>query len=383
KEFLDKIIDKRLVIQEAKRLGLQSDKAYIKEFNQYKNYLCVNKFYKEEIVNKIKVSEEEIKELYKKRYGKEESSSNQENYEKYRTNLWKEINSSKLELSGKEYLEKLKSELGLRIEEDFLNELEVSSVYPSNITEKKIALWKGGEVTDLELLERLKRKENEGGGTKRDILINLIEYKLIDQVALSKNYDKHDLDIQAKLEDKKNRLLYDLFMKNIITADIKVVEDELKDYYQNNLEEFLTPIKIKLESISLATMEEATEGRDELDQGADFSAVEGSKSKLDWIELDSLDLSVKKVVSSLNVGGISQIVKTNRGCTIYRVIDKKDAEQMKFEKVKEIVRQKFIFKKGKEIYNNYIDKLRVVSDIKVCEKLLALIEGQFTLAPTK
>lgn len=83
--------------------------------------------------------------------------------------------------------------------------------------------------------------------TKNLILHQTIEKKLLIQEALKDNLDK-SADLQATLEEIKNSLLVESFMKNEFNK-IKVTKDEITNYYNSHLYEFKQEKKLKARHI--------------------------------------------------------------------------------------------------------------------------------------
>lgn len=63
-KILDELVDERLMIQDAVRIGLDNSNEYIEKYNLEKLNYSLDMLRKEEIFNKIKISEEEIYEQY-------------------------------------------------------------------------------------------------------------------------------------------------------------------------------------------------------------------------------------------------------------------------------------------------------------------------------
>jgi peptidyl-prolyl cis-trans isomerase C len=67
-EFVQELIDDRLIVQEARRMGLQNDPQINGKVFSYRLRESVTKLYNEEILQKAKVSESDINEYYRKNY---------------------------------------------------------------------------------------------------------------------------------------------------------------------------------------------------------------------------------------------------------------------------------------------------------------------------
>ncbi len=67
-EYLQKLIDERLIVQEARRMGMEEDPGVQKKIDAYILRESVKRLYEDEIASKVTVSEEDIVNFYKKNY---------------------------------------------------------------------------------------------------------------------------------------------------------------------------------------------------------------------------------------------------------------------------------------------------------------------------
>ncbi len=74
-EYLNKLIDERLLVHEAQRMGLDRNTELIQKVDAYILRESVSRLYSEEILDKVAVSEEEIIDHYKKEYAQYTLSS--------------------------------------------------------------------------------------------------------------------------------------------------------------------------------------------------------------------------------------------------------------------------------------------------------------------
>jgi len=70
REFIERLVEDRLIIQEARRMGMEEDEEINEKVRAYRLRESVTMLYREEILNKVSVTDEEIKEFYKEKYAK-------------------------------------------------------------------------------------------------------------------------------------------------------------------------------------------------------------------------------------------------------------------------------------------------------------------------
>jgi parvulin-like peptidyl-prolyl isomerase len=69
-KFVQKLIDEKVIIEEARRMGLEDDPDFQKKVNDYILTESVNRLYRDEVVQKASATEEDIREFYKKMNGR-------------------------------------------------------------------------------------------------------------------------------------------------------------------------------------------------------------------------------------------------------------------------------------------------------------------------
>lgn len=85
-------------------------------------------------------------------------------------------------------------------------------------------------------------------------------------------------ELQAQLEKFKERVLFDAFMAKAVVPGIKVPEDEVKKYYYNHLEDYSSPLMVKLQSLVFTSEKGAREAIRKLQAGSDFKWVSANTS---------------------------------------------------------------------------------------------------------
>lgn len=190
---------------------------------------------------------------------------------------------------------------------------------------------------------------------KHRVLENLITRRLIIQQP-SVQALKQDRDIIKNVKQYEEKIIIARFLNDQVGSRLTVTEDELKKYYKENRHRFSSPPKVKARHILLRTREEAEGVLKRLRKGEDFGkmakeysidlpyALEGGS--LGTIEKGAAAMpAMDKALFTLNVGEVSDIVKTHVGFHIFTVDEIKPAsfrpfEEMKPEIEKVIMRQK-------------------------------------------
>jgi len=170
-----------------------------------------------------------------------------------------------------------------------------------------------------------------------------------------------------------------MFLKNVLSREVEISEDELMDFYQDNQYDFSRPARYKVQQITLKTEIEAEEIKKELIKGADFSWMAKNRSfdnyasvggMIGWRVKEQLPEELKEVVIELEPGEISDVMKSGDFFRIYRLQEKIDNKVEEFVKIRRAVHKKVFSAKYKELYDSYVDKLKKEADIKINDEVV-------------
>src|SRR4030066_829801 len=135
------------------------------------------------------------------------------------------------------------------------------------------------EITVADFNERLKEYPSVAHGgtidieTKKGFLDNLIVRELLYQEALKAGLDK-EKETADILDEMKKRILVEKFFKKELGENITISEEELKKYYDENLEAAKAPVEVRASHILLKTRVEAESVMEKLKAGPKFEDFE-------------------------------------------------------------------------------------------------------------
>ena len=340
-EYLNKVIDERLLVHEARRMGMDRNPELIQQVDAYVLRESVSRLYNEEILDKVTVSEEEITDYFKKEYeqytissietdtsedaaileklkvetdfGKLARESAAHEFRKVveeaifiRKDLSKAIKdvidslepdeiSDVFEAGHRYYLLKLihrnnapaeglkskREEIKqairkIKVQErsdEYLQYLirkmqpeinnEVLSLIPLDGSSDELSKW----LQDRSVLVKLRDSTmtvgefvailKSGKGKSKDIIIkNWIDRQAVDYEALDRKYYINS-DLKDKTLRYKNKMLVKMFVKNVLSPMVKISEDEIMDFYQDNQNDFSRPARYKIQQITSRAESEA------------------------------------------------------------------------------------------------------------------------------
>lgn len=196
--------------------------------------------------------------------------------------------------------------------------------------------------------------------------------------ALNLGLDKNK-DVKEVLKEAKRKILMAKFIEEEIEKKVTVKEEEARDYYEKNKDNFMMPETLRASHILLKTEEKAKEVLDKLGAGADFAKLAEEESiditnkrggDVGYFRKGQLIPEFEEACFRLETGQISQIVKTSFGYHIIKLTDRKPAQARSFEDIKDEIKAMLTSAKRKERFNQIIRKLKENTAIEINQEML-------------
>lgn len=214
-----------------------------------------------------------------------------------------------------------------------------------------------------------------------------LDYAFIKPEDLEAKITPDEAEIKATYE--KNRSKYQVPEKRVVRYGLidltqlrqnaQVSDADLKAQYQQNIQQYEVPNRVHAEHILLMTVGKTTEAEiEEVHQKAEdvlkqakkgtnfeelakkYSEDPGSKDKggdLGWITQGQTVPEFEKTAFGLDKGKISDLVKTQYGFHIIKVLDKETAHTKPFEEVKDSIRTPLLLTKTDKMASDEADQL--------------------------
>jgi len=213
-----------------------------------------------------------------------------------------------------------------------------------------------------------------------------LDYALIKPEDLEAKITPTEVEIKAEYEKNRSKyqvperrsIRYALLDLNQLRQTLQIPDDKLKEQYQSNIQQYQVPNQVHVQHILLKTVgqtdalveETKKKAEDVLKQakkGAKFDELAkkysedpGSKDKggdLGWIRQGQTVPEFEKEAFSLPPGQISDLVKTQYGFHIIKVLEKQAAHTKPFEEVKDSIRAPLMLTEADKEANNTADQL--------------------------
>lgn len=202
------------------------------------------------------------------------------------------------------------------------------------------------------------------------------------------DYDESRLKLKLaknklKLDDwkrlLKRRIKIEKLLDKHFSDSIKVEDDELRSYYKANKSSFKVAEKRHLYQIMSADETLVSKIRKELAAGADFNKIARERSAspdrakggdMGYFSRGQLPLELEEVAFKLKIGLMSEVVESEYGFHILKVVDREAAKTLKYEEVKDKIYDIIIEGKREDEYKRWISELEKGHKVVVHRALL-------------
>lgn len=236
----------------------------------------------------------------------------------------------------------------------------------------------------------------------KQVLSQMIEEIIVKSEAQKNNIKLSEAEIDARLKEVKDpfgsdkafldfltsrgltvdslkeQIRLQLYREKLIIKDkkIKVTKKEIEDFFATNKEKLSTPEQIRIRHILVKTEEEAKDLIIALRAGADFAIMASAKSQdpasrdrggdMGFFSKGMLLPEIEQVTFALKVGEISQPVKTSLGYHIFKVEEKREAQEAKLDKqMQQRIGRMILQQRINEAYPTWLNEVRQKRSIKI------------------
>jgi len=239
---------------------------------------------------------------------------------------------------------------------DRLVEMYGSQVLDSMITEKIVELEAKKakiSVTDEDVQKELDKMIEQVGGEE------MFNFQLA--------YSGYTMD-QMK-EELKNYLT----IVKILEPKIEITDEEINSYFEENKDRFAQEEEVQASHILVDDEETANKVKKLLDDGGDFAALAKEYSKdgsaqsggdLGYFTKGEMIQEFEDAAFSMEIGQVSEPVKSEYGYHIIKVTDKKEAQEATLENSKDEIKDILRNQKVNELYPTWITEMQEQYDIK-------------------
>jgi peptidyl-prolyl cis-trans isomerase D len=213
-----------------------------------------------------------------------------------------------------------------------------------------------------------------------------LDYVVIKPEELAAKLSSSDAEIKAEYE--KNKSKYQVLEKRVVRyglldttqmrRNVQISDDQLKAQYQANIQQYQVPNRVHVEHILLMTvgktdaeveeikktaedvLKQAKKGAKFEDLAKKYSEDPGTKEKggdLGWITQGQTVAEFEKTAFGLDKGQMSDLVRTQYGFHIIKVLEKETARTKIFDEVKDSLRAPMVLQQADQQANDTADQL--------------------------
>lgn len=297
-------------------------------------------------------------------------------FEKFRPILTSEIKNIKENELSVQLLEDLKRKYNVKVDMPLLESIDVNGDNQGIADKNLITI--GNEKYPVHVFMGFLKKEQkfrrqygyhveEDDKFKKKILDGVVAQTLTTRGALDEHYEEKEPFKSVFQFYRQHRLIKEL-EDRLFSPDVKVSEEEIKRYYDENLDHFSRPSTV---SISVLEDEENLINKmyGQLQKGADFRQVASSfyadEIPVEEMPVNSLDPLVQSVLSKMIEGEVSSPFFVNGHFAILHLVERTEAVPMPFDHVQEKIAKTIDKEKFAGLRDDYLSRLREKSQVKI------------------
>lgn len=293
--------------------------------------------------------------------------------------------------------------------------------YYNYMHNKALAEFKGGKVTRNEFTTALRlqagkydplvwKDDEQAQNIKKEILNDIVRANIllveaekldikVDEGEFKTDIDSYKsgytdqtfdqmlklkgLDYKSWVETKRKKYLIQKLIQQEVIDKIKNSPAEIHAYYNGHKNEFSHAEQVRARHILVNKWEEAEKIAEELEAGGNFAAIAKEKSisperwkggDLGYFSKGTHPEIFDKACFNVPVGEVSQVVKSEYGYHIFKVLDKRGPVHESPEDAANFIDTQLKKQKSSDAFENWVQPIYGTADIRVNDDLLQKIE---------
>ncbi|TKC14888.1 peptidylprolyl isomerase [Robertmurraya kyonggiensis] len=169
----------------------------------------------------------------------------------------------------------------------------------------------------------------------------------------------------VKLADVKEDIKRNVATNKLLEDRIEITDEEMKTYFEENKAQYAQAEQVQASHILVEDEETAKEVKEKLDAGEDFADLakeystdssSESGGDLGYFGKGEMVAEFEEAAFSMEIGEISEPVKSEHGYHIIKVVDKKEAKDAVYEDVKDEVKDAIFDTKAQTEYSTWLSE---------------------------
>ena len=214
---------------------------------------------------------------------------------------------------------------------------------------------------------------------KVKILQEIIKEDLLYIEAKRKGLEK-DAEVKRLLNEAKKKVMVARLLEEEVDSRLSLTKDEVWAYYEANQDKFKIPERLRASHILVLTEDEATQLLKSLAEGGDFdelakaNSIDVTKERagdIGYFSKGQLVPEFEKTCFALELGAISDIVKTRFGYHIIKLTEREDERIKPFNEVRVAIEKELSRIRRSQLMDQLFERLRKNIAVEINEELLA------------
>lgn len=188
----------------------------------------------------------------------------------------------------------------------------------------------------------------------------------------------------ALTRSTREQLTIEKLLTQEVHARVAVTEEQIRQYYEEHAGDFNEPEQVHAQQIVVKGLDEAKRIQQQLWQGKKFPDLARRYSlspdarvggDLGFFGRGTMPPAFDEVVFKLSVGGTSEVVSTEYGFHLFRVVEKKPARKRELAEVRGLIEEKLLAGLRAEAQRTYVAGLKAKATIAINDETLASVTG--------
>lgn len=192
----------------------------------------------------------------------------------------------------------------------------------------------------------------------------------------------------ALTRSTREQLALEKLLSQEVFSRVAVTEEQLRRFFEEHAAEFEEPEQVHALQIVVRGLDDARRIQQQLWQGKKFGDLARRYSlspdakvggDLGFFARGQMPAAFDEVVFKLSPGGTSDVVSTEYGFHLFRVVDKKPARKQELTEVRAAIEAKLVGQLRVEVQKVYVQALRAKAQVKVNQSVLQQVTGRPTV----
>ncbi len=213
---------------------------------------------------------------------------------------------------------------------------------------------------------------------KNDAFETIMEKRLLHREAIKRGIDRSEAYTRMLAEYKRSTL-FSVFVQKVIVPDIQTNTDELKAYYHDHADEYMSSEMVKLRTLAFRKKDAAAAVIDKMKKGADFDWVKANAEGLvekneddplsfeedQYVTTQALPEDIQKAIARPRAGDFRLYEGPEGTYYVLNIQEVIPAKPRPFEEVREPIREIVYGKRLNKSVEEWAQKLKESSDVKI------------------